>query len=48
MFKMFKYYSENTSAIVNVNNVIQNQGDISKALTRIKEYFLQMSKNSFS
>ena len=45
---MFNYHSENISEILNVNDkVIQYNYDISKTLTRIKEYFLKTLTNFF-
>ena len=38
--KMFYNHRENISEIMNIDNVIQYKYDISKTLTRIKEYFL--------
>ena len=46
--KMFNYHSENLNEIISVNNVIQYKSDISKKLTRIKDYFLNILTNMFS
>ena len=45
---MFNNRRENSSEIINMNNVIQYKYDISKILTRIKEYFLEILNNIFS
>ena len=45
--KMLNNHRENISGIMNVNSVIQYKHDISKTLTRIKEYFLKMLTNIF-
>ena len=44
---MFNDFGEIIGEIINVNNVIQNKYDISKALTKTKEYFLKILTNIF-
>ena len=44
---MFQYHIENISEIVNVNSVIQDKYDTGKTPTRIMEYFLKISTNTF-
>ena len=44
---MFNYHSESISEVINVNHIIQYNYDISKTLTRIKEYFFKIYTNIF-
>ena len=45
---MFNNHRENISEIMNENKVMQLKYDISKTLTRTKEYFLTIPTNIFS
>ena len=44
---MFNNQRENITEIMNLNNDIHSKYDISKTLTRIKEYFLKILTNIF-